>query len=293
MTGPRRAERLDELGTQARELLRGSVDLHVHAAPDPFSERKMDAREVVAAASEAGMEALVLKSHEYPTQPLAWALNLEFDGVGVYGALALDHAVCGLNPDALDTALRIGTRVVWWPTFDSVWSRETFGRWNSPTAPMTVLDEAGELLPVCHTLLDLMVEHDALLCSGHLSPAETLALVSESRRRRVRSIISHATSFRIPLEVQQELVGLGAYVEQCGVGTFRSDGAGAEVSAGIRAEVRALGPEHIVLSTDLGQVTNPPPAVWFGLWMEQFLENGFSEDEVRQRVQANPAWLLE
>ena len=44
MTEPRRAERLDELWEQARELLCGSVDLHVHAAPDPFAERKMDAR---------------------------------------------------------------------------------------------------------------------------------------------------------------------------------------------------------------------------------------------------------
>ena len=292
MADPRRAERLDELGEQARELLRGSVDLHVHAAPDPFAERKMDARETVAAAQAAGQAALVLKSHEYPTQPLAWALNSEFPGVEVYGALALDHAVGGLNPDALETALRIGTRVVWWPTFDSVWSRETFGRWNSPTEPMTVLDETGALLPVCHALLDLMVEHDALLCSGHLSPAETLALVRESRRRGVRSLVTHATSFQIPLEVQRELAGVGAYVEQCGNASFRAEGEGAAASAAMRADVRGLGPEHVVLSTDLGQATNPPPAVGFGLWMEQFLEDGFGEDEVRQMVQANPAGLL-
>jgi hypothetical protein len=292
MTDPRHAERLDELGEQARELLRGSVDLHVHAAPDPFAERKMDARETVAAAQEAGQAALVLKSHEYPTQPLAWALNSEFDGVEVYGALALDHAVGGLNIDALDSALRIGTRVVWWPTFDSAWSRETFGRWNSPTDPMTVLDEAGALLPVCHALLDLMVEHDALLCSGHLSPAETLALVRESRRRGVRSLVTHATSFGIPLEVQQELAGRGAYVEQCGNATFRAD-RGGEASEEMQADVRALGPEHVVLSTDLGQATNPPPTVGFGLWMEQFLEGGFSEDEVRHMVQENPTGLLE
>jgi hypothetical protein len=292
MTDPRRAERLDELGEQALELLRGSVDLHVHAAPDPFQERKMDARETVAAARKAGQTALVLKSHEYPTQPLAWALNSEFDGIEVYGALALDHAVGGLNPDALETALRIGTRVVWWPTFDSVWSRETFGRWNSSAPPMTVLDEAGDLLPVCHGLLDLMVEHDALLCSGHLSPAETLALVRESRRRGLRSLVTHATSFGIPLGVQQELAGLGAYMEQCGNALFRPDGEGATASAAMRSDVRALGGEHVVLSTDLGQATNPPAAVGFGLWIEQFLEDGFSENEVQRMVQVNPAELL-
>lgn len=62
---------LGDLRPEARDLLRGAIDLHAHAGPDPFAERKMDARELVAAASEAGMAGLVLKSHEYPTQSLA------------------------------------------------------------------------------------------------------------------------------------------------------------------------------------------------------------------------------
>ena len=286
----RRAERLGELGDQARALLRGAVDLHVHAAPDPFAERKMDARETARAARGAGMSAIVLKSHEYPTQPLAWALAPEFPDLGIYGAIALDHAVGGLNPDALETALRIGTRVVWWPTFDSRWSRETFGRWNARAAAITVTDEAGALLPVCHDLLDLMVSHDALLCSGHLSPPETLALVSESRRRGVRSLVTHATTFGIPIEVQEALAARGALIEQVGNTTFRSGGR--ESSRAIQADVRQLGPSHVVLSTDLGQAANPPPAVGFGLWIEQFLGGGFTEAEVRQMVQSNPASLL-
>ena len=213
MTTPYRVETLAELRADARELLRGAIDLHVHASPDPFAQRRMDARELVRAARDAGMAGLVLKSHEYPTEPLAWALRGEFEGIAIHGAVVLDHGVGGLNPDALEVALRIGTRVVWWPTFDSAWSRETFGRWHAHAAPITVLDERGGLLPVCHQLLDLVAEHAATLCSGHLSPAETLALVRESRRRGIRSIVSHATSFHLPLAVQQELAGLGAFIE--------------------------------------------------------------------------------
>lgn len=281
---------MDELRDDSRALLRGAIDVHVHASPDPYAERRMDARALVYAARDAGLAAVVLKSHEYPTQALAWALDEEVDRIKVHGAIALDHAVGGLNPDALEAALRIGTRVVWWPTFDSAWSRGTFGRWYAKAEAIRVLDDRGALLPVCHTLLDLMAEHGATLCSGHLDPAETLALVTESRRRGIRSIVSHATSFRIPLEVQSALTARGAFIEQCAVNAFR-DG-GDEYFASVAADVRAVGPEHVILSTDLGQAANPAPPVGFGSWIERFIDAGFTTDAMKRMVQQNPAAAL-
>lgn len=290
MATPYRAETLAELREDARELLRGAIDIHAHWSPDPFAERRMDARQLVHAAAEAGMAGIVLKSHELPSQILAWALQPEVPGTTLYGAIALDHAVGGLNPDALDAALRIGTTVVWFPTFDSVWSHEHYGRWNARGAGMTVLDEAGALKPVVHELLDLIGEHGATLCSGHLSPDETLALVSESRRRGIRSVVSHATPFGIPVEVQTTLAGLGAFVEQAGTNSFREHGE--EASAAMIADVRAVGPDRVILSTDLGQAPNPPAPAGFGSWMERFLDAGFSKEQVRRMVQANPAEVL-
>ena len=285
-----RPETLDELSPEARALLEGAIDLHAHASPDPFAERRLDARELVAAAREAGMAGVVLKSHEYPTQPLAWALAAEFEGIAIVGAVALDHGVGGLNPDALEVALRIGTRVVWMPTFDSAWSRERFGRWNSKAAPMTVLAADGALLPVCHELLDLVAAHDATLCTGHLGPEETLAIVEAARGRGIRTIVTHATAFFLPLEVQQAAASRGAYIEQCGNVLFRA--APAEVVAAITRDVRAVGVEHVVLSTDLGQAANPPPAVGFGAWIQHFLDAGFDADEVRRMVNTQPREAL-
>jgi hypothetical protein len=285
---------LADLPDAAIDLLRGAIDMHVHAAPDPFAQRKMDARETVREAAEAGMGGVVLKSHEYPTQALAWAVGAEAAAAGhaieVYGAIALDHGVGGLNPDALEAALRMGTRVVWMPTFDTQWSRDTFGRFHSRGAPMRVLDEGGALLPVCHELLELIEEHDALLCSGHLGPDETPALVRAARGRGIRTLITHATAFHIPLEVQQEAASLGACIEQC-INAALGE-AGDEVLARTLGDVRAVGAEHVVLSTDLGQAHNPPPAVGMGMWIQHALDAGFTSDEVRRMVQANPAELL-
>jgi hypothetical protein len=287
---PYRAETLADLRDEARDLLRGAIDVHAHWSPDPYAERKMDARELVHAAREAGMAGIVLKSHELPSQILAWALQAEVPETHLYGAIALDHAVGGLNPDALDAALRIGTSVVWFPTFDSAWSRDHYGRWNARGEAMTVVDEAGSLKPVVHELLDLIAPYGATLCSGHLSPTETLALVRESRRRGIRSIVSHATPFGIPVEVQREAADLGAFVEQAGTNSFREGGEAA--AAAMIADVRAVGPDHVILSTDLGQAPNPPAPAGFGSWMERFLDAGFTNAQVKRMVQTNPAEVL-
>ena len=283
----------DEVSEAARDALRGAIDLHAHAGPDPFAERKLDARGLVDDYAAAGLSGFVFKSHEYPTQPLAWALNQEFEasrGIHVTGAIALDHAVGGLNPDALEVALRIGTGVVWMPTFDSAWSRERFGRWNSQQPAMTVFDADGRLLEVCGTLLDLIAEHDATLCTGHLSPEETLAMVMASRERGIRTIVTHATSFFIPMEVQRAAADLGAFVEQCGNSIYREGGIA--IRDQMLREVRELGPEHVVLSTDLGQATNPLPSIGYGYWLQQFLEGGFTGAEVQRMAQENPRAAL-
>jgi hypothetical protein len=285
-----RDAQLADLGGAARELLVGAIDMHAHAAPDPFAERRMDARELVQLAREAGMAGLVLKCHEIPTQLLAWALQPEVPELRIVGSIALDRPLGGVNPDAVDAALRIGTRVVWMPTFDTAWSRERFGRWHSRQGPVAVLDEAERLLSECEVVLELIAEHDAVLCTGHLSPLETRILVREARRRSIRTIVTHATSFSIPLEVQQEAASLGAYVEQCGVNMFRPGGL--EAYDAIRRDVRAVGSERVILSTDLGQAPNPPPPVGFGLMMERFLDGGFSVEEVRRMTRDNPLAVL-
>lgn len=283
------AKSLDDLGDTARGLLRDSVDIHTHAAPDPFTERRTDSRELVRLAQEAGMAAIVLKSHDYPTQPLAWALDQEFTGIKVHGSMALDWGVGGLNPDAVTVSMNIGARVVWMPTFDAVNSRQRSGHYFLRDEGITVLDGQGKLVPECHQIIDILKQHDAVLASGHLSPQETLTLLKEARARGVRCVITHA-SFGIPVDVQQELAALGCYIEHCGLAAFRNDD-GASVKS-IAEQIRAVGVDHNIASTDLGQATNPPPPLGFGIWIQCLLDEGFSADEVRRLVNTNPKALL-
>ena len=55
--------------------------------------------------------------------------------------------------------------------------------------------------------------------------------------------------------------------------------------------IRATGPEHNVLSTDLGQVQNPPVEDGLALMADRLLEAGFSEDDVRTMAVTNTRLL--
>jgi hypothetical protein len=207
----------------------------------------------------------------------------------VYGALALDYPVGGLNPQAVDVALRIGTSVIWMPTFDARnWRVEQGGRHFNEREPISVLSD-GDLVPACREILDLIGEHDATLASGHLGVDESVALLRDARQRGIRSVVTHA-SFWMPVEAQRELAALGCYVEQSAVAVM-----GAERAAlfdGIAQQVRDVGSEHVVLSSDLGQLSNPAPVLGLAMWAEQFLSAGFDEASVGRMLRDNPRALL-
>jgi Family of unknown function (DUF6282) len=141
-------------------LLQGSIDLHIHPSPSLFP-RRLDAVEAAQQAAEARMRAIVIKSHHHTTAPELLPLkihDLRDIPVEVFGGVALNSYVGGLNPYIVDMTLRMGGKIVWFPTISSEnhikhheaqphmkFPSQT-GR-ELPDVPVKVLDERGELLP--------------------------------------------------------------------------------------------------------------------------------------------------
>ena len=73
------------------KLLHGSIDMHVHAGPDVFIERRMDALQVAVLAREYGMRGIVLKSHSYLTAPVSYIVNQVVPEVATFGSLCLEY----------------------------------------------------------------------------------------------------------------------------------------------------------------------------------------------------------
>ena len=104
---------------RARELLRGAFDTHMHISPDVV-ERITDDISLARKFQELGMAGFVLKSHYGSTAERAAVVRAAVPGVQVLGAIALNRAVGGINPLAVEIAAREGARTVWLPTVDSV-----------------------------------------------------------------------------------------------------------------------------------------------------------------------------
>jgi hypothetical protein len=282
---------------RARELLRGAYDTHMHISPDVV-ERKIDDITLARRFAELGMDGFVLKSHYASTAERASVVRAVVPETNALGAIALNRAVGGINPLAVEIAAREGARTVWLPTVDSV--NESHEREAPPgakvpvwvklqldlreqgieIAPVPVVDpEDGTVLPDLREVLKLIARHNMLLATGHLSRDEIFAVVDAALEQGVRDIVITHPEFPsqdLSVEDQKALAQKGALLERC----FTTPHTGKVTWERWIENIRAAGPEHSVLSTDLGQVFNPPVEDGMALMVDRLLEAGFAEEEV-------------
>src|SRR4029079_14208802 len=103
---------------QARALVVGAFDLHVHIDPD-LPPRRIDDVTLARRCVELGLAGFGLKSHYTSTAERARVVQGVVPGVRVHGAITLNRAVGGMNALAVEIAAREGARIVWMATFES------------------------------------------------------------------------------------------------------------------------------------------------------------------------------
>ncbi|MBX6352739.1 MAG: cytosolic protein [Thermoflavifilum sp.] len=290
-------------------LLEGVIDTHLHIEPD-LIERSTDDLSLARQFRDLRWRGFVLKSHYFPTVERAKVVETAVPGVRVMGAVTLNHTVGGFNPVILDVAGRAGARMIWLPTVDALneapdrqaargerhqpfWARiqaEIRAKGLAP-APLSVFDEDGKVREDVRACLALAAEYDMAVATGHLARDEIFAVVTAARDVGVRRIIvTHALfpSEALSIEEQVELADMGAYIEHCYT-TFHTGKCAWET---LYAAIRAVGPERTLLSSDLGQKSNP--AVVDGLldFTAHLLDAGFTPAEVRRMWVDVPAYLV-
>ena len=275
----------------AAAQIEGAIDLHVHSAPDSMP-RALSAIETAQIARRHGMRAVLYKNHFVETATLAYLVEQVVPEVEAYGGIVLNRSVGGINPAAVEqmAAMTGGRgRVVWMPTVDA--AQGPFAAAVDP-ADILPVSRDGALLPEVLDVLELIAELDLALATGHSSSGDSLLLVRAASRLGIdRIVITHPLGdLLLPAEIRREVIRLGALLE---FPIAMAAPIGATPFDDFAAQIRAAGPENVVVSTDLGQPANPVPAVGFAMGVGRLLAAGFSEAEVDLMIRRNPARLLD
>lgn len=282
--------------------LDGCFDMHVHAGPDVF-ERAVDDVEVATRCRAAGMAGIAVKGHVESTASRAYHTNRQVQGFRYVGGICLNYGVGGINPAAVDASLRLGGRVVWMPSAHSRFHAESvgiLGGWSYPemriytpagACGISVLDEAGRLTAATREVVALVREHDAVVGTSHLSPAEILALADYCRQLQVKVLVNHIRWLpAYDAALAERAVELGAFVEIASstVGGYTNRFPIAEAAA----LIKELGPARIVVASDAGGVRHPSPHEALRVLANNLLLYGVSEADLRAMMATNPLRLV-
>jgi hypothetical protein len=271
--------------------LDGVIDIHVHTAPDS-TPRSIDAIDLARLAESRGMRAIVLKNHFAPTASDAYLVHKVVPGILVFGGIDLNLSVGGMNPAAVEKmALTTGHlgKLVWMATYDT--RAQVLA--SKVDRPYVAVSRNGELLPETKAVIAMIASYDLVMATGHNSPEDDLLLIQEARRQGVKQmVVTHAmlapTSMSIPQ--MQQAAKLGAYIEFVYNGLI---GASKQFDfADYAKAIRAIGPEHCILSSDMGQPANPLHPDALLLFFDGLRKQGISQADIDAMSKTNPARLL-
>jgi deoxyribose-phosphate aldolase len=281
-------------------LLEGSIDIHIHSAPDVYP-RLLNDVELALSAKENGMRAILVKNHYFETAGRA-RLATDVADFPVFGGIVLNLTNGGLNKHAVKMALKMGAKEVWMPTVHA----DYFVKNKSHVANLAteigadvqglvLVKEDGTLKDELFEIFDIIKEADAILATGHVTKEEAKLAVREAAKRGVKKIIvTHpaATFVHYSVDDMKEILDLGAtFLEHTWNDVTRQVSHPLQISV-LFDIIKAVGAAHSIMSTDAGQWLNPPAAQQMGIYIKEALMSGISAKDVRMMVADNPAKIL-
>lgn len=277
-------------------VMQGIIDMHIHAGPD-VRARKLDDFELMEASVQRGVRAIVLKSHNVPTADRAYLVNRvaaeKYPDVKftAFGGLCLNRPVGGLNPDAVETSLKLGAKVIWLPTNTA---ENHYRKNGKEPSKGVVVTRDGKVVDELQDIFALVKQYNAVLATGHIGAEECFPVVEAARAAGVKKIvITHPEFWVVGMTPEQQAdivrkydVLLESVYAQPVNGSYKIN-----IPDNIAA-MKAIGPEHFVISTDSGQTVNP---YWYESYTTYFkaVSEVFTSEQVRKMTHDNPAWLLD
>ena len=191
----------------------------------------------------------------------------------------------------METSLKLGAKVIWLPTNTA---ENHYRKNGKDPSKGVVVTRDGKAVDELQDIFALVKQYNAVLATGHIGAEECFPVVEAARAAGVEKIVVTHPEFWVvgmTQEQQAEIVKkydvlLESVYAQPVNGSYKIN-----IPDNIAA-MKAIGPEHFVISTDSGQTVNP---YWYESYTTYFkaVSEVFTSEQVRRMTHDNPAWLLD
>ena len=217
-----------------RDLLKGAIDIHVHAGPHlKSSPRSVTPIQAAVQARDAGMRAIVFIDVFEMSNGTSQLVNEAVPDFQTFGGINLNTVYGGMNPRAVKTALHYGegAKYVSFGTHSTHWMASREGQYmDGEFVPFHVLypkfrDEElsrSIRIPVdeapsaeLEEIMGLFAAHPGVyMVTGHVSAPEAVRLVELGHEYGIRRMVVSSTVFKIAsMDQLSHMAELGAYIE--------------------------------------------------------------------------------
>lgn len=283
------------------------IDLHTHIGPSVMP-RAVDTVEMLLEAQENNYAAFIVKDHYCPTMMSAVTAE-QHNGNGtcrVFGGIALNNSVGGINLKAVDVAVAMGAKLIWMPTVSALRHKVMHSGhgvafpaskgMSVAEEPIMYLNEDGTLQQEVLDVLDYLAgKPDVILATGHGSRDEIDTLIREAFARGVKRVLVNHPHYMIGASLEDMVAWskLGAYIELNAVAFVPDSKFYSNPLEEACTIIKAVGIDKIVLDSDYGQNGNGSPVKGLLRFIDMVREAaGLSEEEMETICYKNPAWLL-
>jgi hypothetical protein len=260
---------------------------------------------------KAGMVAIGVKDHHVSTAVGAYITNKYMRRFGnnpftVYGSICLNNAV-GFNPRAVDAALKLGAKIVYFPTVAApahlaLLAPKSDGSHfiaqktkSKKEEPMPLLDDNGELKPEIIDIIDVIKEADALLATGHIDYDETMAVVKYAVKIGHDKIsLTHFPHFTCnDYDKLDKIFEIGGVYEAnlCMLASMTPEQCRMNEDQ-FCDFIRHFGPDRTSFVSDAGSIAFPRPVDYLKDGLSILIDHGFTDEEIRTMVSVNPRKLI-
>ena len=192
-----------------------------------------------------------------------------------------------------NTLSKVGGRPIWWGASTNPYENSDPLPWEEALQKgHYLLDEHGNLKQVIKDIFQLVLDYDAMVFFAHATHPEIFAMAELVEKLEIKkAVIDHPFSpfVDLSLEEMQQLTAAGIYMN------FTYD----EISpllgvdpARMCATIKALGTDHVTLSSDAGEPLFPNSVEAMRLICSHMRAFGLTDQQVHQISSINPGKLV-